>query len=138
HSEGQESTLGTIDSASNTSTPTTSLFSRTLTAQSDLLENQPINSERASSRSPSPAKRQRTLSIPDSFVQLERHRLDLERRRLDAEQERWRDERAERMRWEQMFREQWQEEREERKVFREREQHIWRLLLAMRTESTSL
>ncbi|KAJ2824723.1 hypothetical protein IWW50_003199, partial [Coemansia erecta] len=65
-------------------------------------------------------------------------RLELERRRLEIEQERWREERAERVRWEQMFREQWQEERDERKLFREREQHIWRLLLAMRTHDTSV
>lgn len=70
--------------------------------------------------------------IPDSYVQLEYQRLELEKQRLALEQERWREERAERMRWEQMYREQWQEEREERKAFREREQYIWKIMLALR------
>ncbi|KAI8318832.1 hypothetical protein GQ54DRAFT_299811 [Martensiomyces pterosporus] len=72
------------------------------------------------------------LVIPDAYVQLEYQRLELERQRLAMDQERWREERAERLRWEQMYREQWQEEREERKAFREREQHIWKILLTLR------
>ncbi|KAJ1829410.1 hypothetical protein LPJ56_000352 [Coemansia sp. RSA 2599] len=79
------------------------------------------------------------LVIPDAYVQLEYQRLELERQRLALDQERWREERAERLRWEQMCREQWQEEREQRKAFREREQHIWRILLSLRSLSeTSL
>ncbi|KAJ2547102.1 hypothetical protein EV175_005351, partial [Coemansia sp. RSA 1933] len=73
--------------------------------------------------------------IPDAYVQLELQRLEIERERLALDQERWREERAERMRWEQMYREQWQEEREERKSFREREMHIWRILLALKASS---
>ncbi|KAJ1645692.1 hypothetical protein J3B02_004238 [Coemansia erecta] len=93
---------------------------------------------------PPPNKRRRSDSItpsasnlmtPDAFVQLEHQRLELERQRLALDQERWREERAERLRWEQMYREQWQEEREQRKVFREREQHIWRILLSLKSLS---
>ncbi|KAJ2856838.1 hypothetical protein GGI22_003684 [Coemansia erecta] len=75
--------------------------------------------------------------IPDAYVQLELQRLELERQRLALDQERWREERAERMRWEQMYREQWQEEREERKAFRERELHIWKILLALKAPNGS-
>ncbi|KAJ2401248.1 hypothetical protein GGI23_001523 [Coemansia sp. RSA 2559] len=75
--------------------------------------------------------------IPDAYVQLELQRLELERQRLALDQERWREERAERMRWEQMYREQWQEEREERKAFRERELHIWKILLALKAPNDS-
>ncbi|KAJ1664891.1 hypothetical protein IW140_003710 [Coemansia sp. RSA 1813] len=71
--------------------------------------------------------------IPDAYVQLEFQRLELERQRLALDQERWREERAERMRWEQMYREQWQEEREERKAFRERELHVWKILLSLKS-----
>ncbi|KAJ2234132.1 hypothetical protein IWW45_003646 [Coemansia sp. RSA 485] len=69
----------------------------------------------------------------DLYVQLEYQRLELERQRLALDQERWREERMERQRWEQMYREQWQEEREQRKVFREREQHMWKILLSLKS-----
>ncbi|KAJ1891833.1 hypothetical protein LPJ81_005669 [Coemansia sp. IMI 209127] len=75
--------------------------------------------------------------IPDAYMQLELQRMELERQRLALDQERWREERAERMRWEQMYREQWQEEREERKAFRERELHIWKILLALKAPADS-
>ncbi|KAI9473001.1 hypothetical protein BX667DRAFT_526292 [Coemansia mojavensis] len=81
---------------------------------------------------------EKSIALPDAYVELEYQRLELEKQRLLLEQERWREERAERMRWEQMYREQWQEDREERKAFREREQHIWRLLLTMRNYDPSL
>ncbi|KAJ2079364.1 hypothetical protein H4R24_003839 [Coemansia sp. RSA 988] len=68
----------------------------------------------------------------EAFVQLELQRLAAERQRMDLEQQRWREERAERQRWEQMFAERWREEREERRTAREREQNIWRILLGMR------
>ncbi|KAJ1927173.1 hypothetical protein EC988_010250 [Linderina pennispora] len=73
------------------------------------------------------------LILPDAYVQLEYQRLELERQRLALDQERWREERAERIRWETMYREQWQEDREERRAFREREQHIWKILLSVRS-----
>ncbi|KAJ2712479.1 hypothetical protein H4R23_006150, partial [Coemansia sp. Cherry 401B] len=96
----------------------------------------------ATSNPGSPSKRPRAMrpghtpradsERTDAYVRLEYRRLELEQQRLELEQERWREERADRMRWEQMCRERWQEEREERKAFRDREQHIWRMLLAMR------
>ncbi|KAJ2519494.1 hypothetical protein GGI11_002560 [Coemansia sp. RSA 2049] len=73
--------------------------------------------------------------FPDAYVQLELQRVELERQRLALDQERWREERAERMRWEQMYRDQWQEEREERRAFRDREMQVWRTLLALTNAS---
>ncbi|KAJ1946636.1 hypothetical protein FBU59_001982, partial [Linderina macrospora] len=70
--------------------------------------------------------------ITSPAADLEYQRLELERQRLALDQERWREERAERIRWETMYREQWQEDREERRAFREREQHIWKILLSVR------
>ncbi|KAJ1721172.1 hypothetical protein LPJ53_004273 [Coemansia erecta] len=66
--------------------------------------------------------------LPDAYVQLEFQRLELERQRLALDQERWREERASRLRWEEMFREQQQQDREDRRALREREQHMWRIL----------
>ncbi|KAJ2504825.1 hypothetical protein GGI11_007218 [Coemansia sp. RSA 2049] len=72
-----------------------------------------------------------STSFPDAYVQLELQRVELERQRLALDQERWREERAERLRWEQMYRDQWQEEREERRAFRDREMQVWRTLLVL-------
>ncbi|KAJ1846545.1 hypothetical protein LPJ73_004500, partial [Coemansia sp. RSA 2703] len=78
---------------------------------------------------PQGTKRRRSSSgeavavLPDAYVQLEFQRLELERQRLALDQERWREERASRLRWEEMFREQQQQDREDRRALREREQH---------------
>ncbi|KAJ2778033.1 hypothetical protein GGI15_004307 [Coemansia interrupta] len=83
---------------------------------------------------PQGIKRRRSSSgeavavLPDAYVQLEFQRLELERQRLALDQERWREERASRLRWEEMFREQQQQDREDRRALREREQHMWRIL----------
>ncbi|KAJ2807984.1 hypothetical protein H4R20_001054 [Coemansia guatemalensis] len=100
-------------------------------------QSQPHTALAAESREQGGGSRWMEGGCVEAFMRLELQRLAAERQRMELEQQRWREERAERQRWEQMFAERWREEREERRAAREREQNIWRILLGMRTRDSA-